>query len=111
MLALACLRAGAALLPLHTAYTLAELEYFLGDAEPTLTICRPNSLRAVRALARKLVLPAVESLGTAHDGTFAEQIAAASAEFETVPRAPDDLASNSLHLRRHRPFEGRDADP
>ena len=93
MLALACLRAGAALLPLHTAYTLAELEYFLGDAEPTLTICRPNSLRAVRALARKLVLPAVESLGTAHDGTFAEQIAAASAEFETVPRAPDDLAS------------------
>ena len=35
----------------------------------------------------------MESLGTAHDGTFAEQIAAASAEFETVPRAPDDLAS------------------
>ena len=42
---------------------------------------------------RKLVLPAVESLGTAPDGTFAEQIAAASAEFETVPRAPDDLAA------------------
>ena len=32
VLALACLRAGAALLPLNTAYTLAELEYFLGDA-------------------------------------------------------------------------------
>ena len=42
VLALACLRAGAAFLPLNTAYTLAELEYFLGDAEPTLTICRPD---------------------------------------------------------------------
>jgi malonyl-CoA/methylmalonyl-CoA synthetase len=93
VLALACLRAGAALLPLNTAYTLAELEYFLSDAEPALTICRPDSLNAVRALARKLFLPAVESLGTARDGTFAEQIAAAPAEFETVPRAPDDLAS------------------
>ena len=31
---LACLRAGAVLLPLNTAYTLAELEYFLGDAVP-----------------------------------------------------------------------------
>jgi acyl-CoA synthetase (AMP-forming)/AMP-acid ligase II len=86
-------RAGAELLPLNTAYTLAELEYFLGDAEPALTICRPDSLEAVRALARKLSLPAVESLGTALDGTFAEQIAAAPAEFETVPRSPDDLAA------------------
>ncbi len=34
VLALACLRTGAALLPLNTAYTLAELEYFLGDAQP-----------------------------------------------------------------------------
>jgi malonyl-CoA/methylmalonyl-CoA synthetase len=93
VLMLACLRAGAAFLPLNTAYTLVELEYFLGDAEPALTICRPDSLKAVRALGRKLSLPAVESLGTAHDGTFAEQFAAASADFETVPCAPDDLAA------------------
>jgi malonyl-CoA/methylmalonyl-CoA synthetase len=32
VLALACLRAGAVFLPLNTGYTLAELEYFLGDA-------------------------------------------------------------------------------
>ncbi len=93
VLMLACWRAGAALLPLNTAYTLAELEYFLADAEPTLTICRPDSLQAVRALARKLFLPAVESLGTALDGTFAEQIAAAPAKFETVPRSSGDLAA------------------
>jgi malonyl-CoA/methylmalonyl-CoA synthetase len=93
VLALACLRAGAALLPLNTAYTLAELEYFLGDAEPALTVCRPDTLDPIRALARRLDLPQVESLGVAHDGTFAERIAASSADFQTIPRAPDDLAA------------------
>ena len=93
VLTLACLRAGAALLPLNTAYTLAELEYFLGDAEPALTICRPESASAVRALAGKLGLSAVESLSAARDGTFAEKIAAAPAEFDTVPCAADDLAA------------------
>ena len=93
VLALACLRAGAALLPLNTAYTLAELEYFLGDAEPVLTVCRPASFVAVRGLAHRLGLRAVESLGQARDGTFAERIAAEPPEFETVPRAPDDLAA------------------
>jgi malonyl-CoA/methylmalonyl-CoA synthetase len=90
---LACLRAGAVLLPLNTAYTLAELEYFLGDAEPALTLCRPDRLEAVRTLAQKLNLRSVESLGVKGDGTFAAAIAAAPTEFETTPRASDDLAA------------------
>ena len=90
---LACLRAGAVLLPLNTAYTLAELEYFLGDAEPALTLCRPDGLEAIRGLAQELNLRSVESLGVKGDGTFAEMIAAAPPEFETTPRASDDLAA------------------
>ena len=93
VVALACLRAGAVLVPLNTAYTLAELEYFLSDAEPALTLCRPDWLGPVRTLAHKLGLRGVESLGVARDGTFAEKIAAASPVFETVPRASDDLAA------------------
>ena len=93
VLALACLRAGAVLLPLNTAYTLAELEYFLSDAEPALTLVRPDSLDDVRGLAGRFGLRGVESLGAARDGTFCEQIAAAQAEFETVRRASDDLAA------------------
>jgi malonyl-CoA/methylmalonyl-CoA synthetase len=92
-LALACLRAGAVLLPLNTAYTLAELEYFLGDAEPALTLCRPDWLEKVRTLARKLNLRSVESLGVNCEGTFADAIAAAPPEFETAPRASGDLAA------------------
>ena len=93
VLALACLRAGAALLPLNTAYTLAELKYFLGDAEPALTVCRPVALADIRALTRRLCLKAAESLGVARDGTLAERIAEAGPEFETVPRAAEDLAA------------------
>jgi malonyl-CoA/methylmalonyl-CoA synthetase len=93
VLALACFRAGAALLPLNTAYTLAELEYFLSDAKPALVVCRPAALEAVRALTEQLGLAVVESLGVNRDGTFAEKIAAASPAFETIPRHADDLAA------------------
>ena len=93
VLGLACFRAGAALLPLNTAYTLPELEYFLADAGPALTICRPSTLEAIRALGARLGLKAVESLGVAGDGTFAARIDAAAGELPSVPRAADDLAA------------------
>jgi malonyl-CoA/methylmalonyl-CoA synthetase len=93
VVALACLKAGAALLPLNPAYTLAELEYFLADAGPALTICRPAAFAALRELAAKLGLKAVESLGAMREGTFAERIAAAAPDFATAPRASDDLAA------------------
>lgn len=35
---LACLRVGAVLVPLNTAYTSAEVEYFLGDADPKIAV-------------------------------------------------------------------------
>src|SRR4051812_4068202 len=36
---LATVRAGAVYLPLNTAYTPAELDYFIGDAEPKVVVC------------------------------------------------------------------------
>jgi malonyl-CoA/methylmalonyl-CoA synthetase len=92
-LVLGCLCAGAVLLPLNTAYTLAELEYFLADARPALIVCRPAALEATRELAQKLGLRAVESLGLSGEGTLAQAIEAAPAMFETVARAGDDLAA------------------
>ena len=41
MVYLACLRAGAIYLPLNTAYTGDELDYFMNDATPRLFICDP----------------------------------------------------------------------
>ncbi len=47
-----CLRAGAAYLPLNTAYTEAELDYFLRDAEPSVFVCRPSMKEAARTLRK-----------------------------------------------------------
>jgi len=93
MLALACFRAGAALLPLNTAYTLTELEYFLTDAGPALILCRPAQLLAVRQLAALHGLPAVESFGANAQGTFFDCVAAVRDELPPVTRGKDDLAA------------------
>src|SRR5881394_4103040 len=39
MLYLATLRAGYVFLPLNTAYQSAEIEYFIGNAEPAVVVC------------------------------------------------------------------------
>lgn len=51
-----CLRAGLVYLPLNTAYQPAELEYFVGDAEPALIICDPSSRELFEGLTKRPVL-------------------------------------------------------
>jgi len=51
VLYLAALRSGVVFVPLNTAYTAAELEYFIGDAEPAVVVCRPGDEAAVGAVA------------------------------------------------------------
>jgi malonyl-CoA/methylmalonyl-CoA synthetase len=67
MLYLATLKIGAVFTPLNTAYTEAEVAYFIGDAEPALTV---------------------------HDAVaLAAEAAGLEPVTETVPRAAGDLAS------------------
>src|SRR3954454_7468902 len=54
VLYLAAVRAGAVYLPLNTAYTLNELEYFIADAEPSLVVCDPSKAQGIRAIAAKV---------------------------------------------------------
>ena len=53
VLYLATVRAGAVYLPLNTAYTLNELEYFIGDAEPSLVVCDPAQGGSASARSRQ----------------------------------------------------------
>ncbi|MET0547541.1 MAG: malonyl-CoA synthase [Caulobacterales bacterium] len=87
---LACVRAGAIFLPLNTAYTLAELDYFISDAEPSLIVCDPAKLDGVRGTARGV---GVETLDNAGKGSLFEKANAASADFTNAERGPDDLAA------------------
>jgi malonyl-CoA/methylmalonyl-CoA synthetase len=68
MVYLASLRAGAVYLPLNTAYTAGEIRYFLGDAEPTIFVCRPEFAESMRALAAGVGVPRVETLGERAEG-------------------------------------------
>ncbi len=89
---LACLRAGALFLPLNDAYTTAELEYFLDDAEPTVAVCHPRAEAALAPLAeaRGVTLLTLDNDG---QGTLTDQSARAEPAFETAARDPDDLAA------------------
>src|SRR4051794_39469712 len=92
VLYLATVRAGAVYLPLNTAYTLNELEYFITDAEPSLVVCDPSKSEGIGAIARKTGAK-VETLGADGKGSLTAAAAEARAEFETVGRANDDLAA------------------
>lgn len=87
----AAVQAGAVYLPLNTAYTLAELDYFISDAQPAMIVCDSKDEAeignlAARSGAKLLTLGGeTPSLRRAAD--------AQPCEFETVDRAPDDLAA------------------
>ena len=51
MLYLATLRAGYVFLPLNTAYQSAEIEYFIGNAEPAVVVCSPANFGWVSKIA------------------------------------------------------------
>ncbi len=93
MLYLATIRAGLVYLPLNTAYKAAEVEYFLGDAEPAMIVCDSKNLGWVSELAHKTGTAHVHTLD--HDGSGSLVQAAADADdaFQTVQSQPDDLAA------------------
>jgi malonyl-CoA/methylmalonyl-CoA synthetase len=92
VLYLATVRAGAVYLPLNTAYTLNELEYFITDAEPSLVVCDPSKAGGIGAIAGK-VGAKVETLDADGKGSLTDAAAKSSAHFETVARGNDDLAA------------------
>ena len=88
-----CVRAGAVFLPLNTAYTRAELDYFVADAEPRLLVVDPARRASLADLADSPGAPRVETLDAAGAGSLAEAAAACAPAFDDVSRAPDDLAA------------------
>lgn len=93
LLYLATLRAGAVYLPLNAAYTLAELDYFIGDAEPKLVVCAPSKREGIEAIAKTRGVAAVDTLDAKGQGSLTEAAAGAPRDFADVPREDDDLAA------------------
>jgi malonyl-CoA/methylmalonyl-CoA synthetase len=93
LLYLATLRVGAVYLPLNTAYTLTELDYFMGDAEPKLVVCDPSKREGLAEIASKRSVGSVETLDAKGQGSLIDAAAKATKDFADVPREDDDLAA------------------
>lgn len=94
LLYLACLRAGAVYVPLNAAYTLAELEYFIGDAIPTLVVCAPDKQAALTDLVGKLSPCTLVTLNAeGSDGSLVQAANKCERQFTETQCLDDDLAA------------------
>jgi len=94
LLYLAVLRVGAVFLPLNTAYTPSEVEYFLKDSQPALFVCRREDAEPMKALSRRLGIHACETLDARGRGSLVDAVERQpSTAFLDVARAPRDLAA------------------
>ncbi len=87
----AAVAVGAVFLPLNTAYTAHEVDYFIADATPELFIATPARLAEFTGRAGT---PArILSLGSDGQGSFASHHAGLPPHWNPVPRKLDDLAA------------------
>ncbi|PPE67310.1 malonate--CoA ligase [Caldimonas caldifontis] len=93
MLYLATLRAGYVYLPLNTAYQQSELDYFIGNAEPSVVVCTGKNFGWVSKLAFKAGTKHVFTLNEDRTGTLLERASHHSDEHEIAVKGEDDLAA------------------
>ena len=93
MLYLAVLRAGFVYLPLNTAYQAGEIEYFVGNAEPSVMVCSDKNFAWVSRIAFKAGTKHVFTLNDDRSGSLLERAAHHSDRHVPAPRLADDLAA------------------
>ena len=93
MLYLGCVRAGAVFVPLNTAYTVAEIEYFLGDAEPKLFVCDPARYATYQAVIAAKQIPNIVTIAANGEGSLVDAARLMPHSFDDVARGPGDLAA------------------
>ena len=85
--------AGGVFLPLNTAYTASELNYFLNDAKPHTLICDPARFEQLKPICDQAAMSQVLTLGADRSGSLIEIVNQQSASFEPVQRSESDLAA------------------
>ena len=93
LLYLATLRAGYVFLPLNTAYQSAEIEYFIGNAEPAVVVCSKKNFGWVSKIAFKAGTQNVFTLGENREGSLLERAAHCSDQHAVATKSADDLAA------------------
>ena len=80
-LVLACARSGGVFVPLNTAYTLAEVERFVADAQPQAIVCPPEAAGAMHDIGRRQGVARVWTL----DGLGGGDLPEAARQAEVAP--------------------------
>lgn len=93
MLYLAVLRAGYVYLPLNTAYQAAEIEYFVGNAEPSVVVCSGRNFTWVSRIAFGAGVGHVFALNEDRTGSLLERAAQFPDTHSPARRGADDLAA------------------
>jgi len=90
---LACLRGGFVFHPLNPGYKSGELEYFLGDASPSIVVCDAAKKDVLQPLADRAGIKHVYTLDDDGQGSLIDASRDSSADPIIVDRAEDDLAA------------------
>jgi malonyl-CoA/methylmalonyl-CoA synthetase len=85
--------AGGVYLPLNTGYTPAEVDYFLGNAEPRVFVCDPKGLAGLTPVADAAGVAAVLTLDPAGLGTLTDAVLGAAPIAQAATRDAGDLAA------------------
>ncbi|MBC7609346.1 MAG: malonyl-CoA synthase, partial [Polaromonas sp.] len=93
MLYLATLRAGYVFLPLNTAYQSAEIEYFVGNAEPAVVVCSSHNFGWVSKIAFKAGTQNVFTLDDDRTGSLLDRAVHCSDQHTVAISQADDLAA------------------
>ena len=93
LLYLATLRAGYVFLPLNTAYQSAEIEYFIGNAEPAVVVCSSKNFGWVSKIAFQAGTQNVFTLDDDRTGSLLDRAAHCSDQHTVAQTHADDLAA------------------
>jgi malonyl-CoA/methylmalonyl-CoA synthetase len=93
LLYLGVLRAGHVFLPLNTAYQAAEIEYFIGNAEPAVVVCSGRNFTWISRLAFKAGTTHVFTLNEDRTGTLLDRAAFHADTHTPATKSVDDLAA------------------
>jgi malonyl-CoA/methylmalonyl-CoA synthetase len=93
MLYLAVLRAGYVYLPLNTAYQAGEIEYFIGNAEPSVVVCSGRNFGWVSKIAFRCGTKNVFTLDDDRSGSLLDRAALMSDRHDPARRGEADLAA------------------
>jgi len=88
----ACAQSGLIFLPLNTAYTAAEVSYFVENSGTGLFLCDPARATEMAPIA-EAAGARLETLGTDGTGSLSADAATRPENFDTVERAAGDLAA------------------